>query len=216
MYINNSWEAVTVCIHFSCFHLCYRLCLRAHRLMKTRKQGQRILGHHPRTLILLGTEPYMFLMTPKYRLSSTSHKFPEASGLLMLEAIQESTLHRQMLSLVPSPQVKVIYWAASLADVMAQLSHEAALTSTPVFCMCYPPQEPLTTIFLSVPENQDPLESTTNSNYRPPLLSVSAEIISEIFLLCISIVLGHCLKYKSLPSITFIHSCSCCYWIFPP
>ncbi|XP_019780752.1 uncharacterized protein [Tursiops truncatus] len=58
--------------------------------MQTRKQLQRILGHHPKTLVLLGTEPYaIFLTATRHHVSSTSHKFPE---------------------------VKVIYWVTSLAE----------------------------------------------------------------------------------------------------
>lgn len=72
MYINSAQGIAKNYIHFNCFYLCCKLCLWAQGLMQARKQLQRILGHHPKTLVLLGTEPYtILLMATRYHVSST-------------------------------------------------------------------------------------------------------------------------------------------------
>lgn len=85
MCISSGWGTAKNCLPCSCFHLCCKLCLR---LMQSRKQLPSILGYHPKTLVLLGTEPYtIFLTATRYhQLSSTSHAFPEAWDLLITQA----------------------------------------------------------------------------------------------------------------------------------
>lgn len=85
LYISSGWGTAKNCLPCSCFHLCCKLCLG---LMQSRKQLPSILGHHPKTLVLLGIEPYaIFLTATRYhQLSSTSHTFPKAWDLLITEA----------------------------------------------------------------------------------------------------------------------------------
>ena len=177
--------------------------------MQSRKQLQRVPGHHPNTLVLLGTEPYtIFLIATRYQLSSTSHKFPKAWDLLNIEVVYESILQRMM-------QKENDSFPSGESDVLGGLSgrykypvafwniHKYAALSS----MCQQPRNHWPTTILG------PSWKHNKFKLRPlPHLCV---LRFQVSILPYIIVLGHCLKYKSLhPSIILIHLCSCCYWFF--
>lgn len=213
-YINSTWEAATTYIHFSCFHLCCKRCLRAHRLTKTRKPIQRILGHHPTTLILLGTEPYTIFDGSK--ISTQFHQSQIPWGIRPSNVRSHLGKHfAQKDGFISSLSSGASHL---LGGLPGRCNCPMISPSIPQICCCvlHVTPSPGTAYLLSSSclflRTRNLLKAQQIPTETPSSIRVCWDYFSNLFHSPWPLP-----QIQVTPiSITLIYSCSCCYWICLP